>query len=138
MWETFKNYLELKKDKLPRMSSANIAGLKDKLKKAFESNCESNAIRLTSSERNGDDVIAITKSKFGRLMKAYEANKGMTIKMSRGQLAYTMKIEKRIFTNAGRIDSIHNRNCFACIMSWGFIRTGKNRCSKTNRNWVVS
>ena len=68
-------------------------GQKDKLKKAFESNCESIAIRLTSSDLNGEDVFAITKSQLGRLMKAYEAKKGMTIKMSRRQLAYNTKIE---------------------------------------------
>ena len=45
------------------------------------------AIRLTSSDLNGEDVIVITKSQLGRLMKAYEANKGMSIKMSRRQLA---------------------------------------------------
>ena len=48
---------------------------------------------LTSSDLIGEDVIAITKSQLGRLMKAYEANKGMTIKMSRRQLSYNMKIE---------------------------------------------
>ena len=68
-------------------------GRKDKHKKTFESNCESIAIRLTSSDLNSEDVIAVTKSQFGRLMKAYEANKGMTIKMSRRQLAYSMKIK---------------------------------------------
>ena len=57
-------------------------GQKDKLKKAFESNCESIAIRLTSFDLNGEDVIAITKSQLGRLMKAYEADKGMSIKIS--------------------------------------------------------
>ena len=41
-------------------------GQKDKLKKAFESNCECIAIRLTSSDLNGKDVIAITKSQLGR------------------------------------------------------------------------
>ena len=44
-------------------------GQKDKLKKAFESNYESIAIRLTSSDLNGEDVIAITKSQLGRLVK---------------------------------------------------------------------
>ena len=68
-------------------------GQKDKLKKALESNCESIAIRVTSTDLNGEDIIAITKSQFGRLMKAYEAKKGMTIKMSRRQMAYNMKIE---------------------------------------------
>ena len=58
-------------------------GQKDKLKKAFELNCESIAIRLTSTDLNGEDVIAITKSQLGRLMNAYEAKRGITIKMSR-------------------------------------------------------
>ena len=54
-------------------------GQKDKLKKAFGSNCESITIR--------EDVIAITKSQLDRLVKTYEAKKGSTIKMSRRQLA---------------------------------------------------
>ena len=67
---------------------------KDKLKKAFESNCESIVIRLTSTDLNGEDVTAITKSQLGRLMNACEENKGMTIKMSRRQMAHNMKIEE--------------------------------------------
>ena len=67
-------------------------GQKDRLKKAIESDCESIAIRLTSTDLNGEDVIAITKSQLSRLKKAYEAKKGMTIKMSRKQIAYNMKI----------------------------------------------
>ena len=53
---------------------------KDKLKKAFESNCESITIRLTFTDLHGEDAIAMTKSQPDRLMKAYEAKKGMTIK----------------------------------------------------------
>ena len=67
--------------------------VKDKLKKALESNCESITIRLTYSNLHGEDVIAITKSQPHRLMKAYEAYKGMIIKMSKTQLAYNVKIE---------------------------------------------
>ena len=66
---------------------------KDKFQKAFESNCESVTIRLTFTDRHGEDVIAITKSQVDRLVKAYEAKKGATIKMSKTQLAYNMKIE---------------------------------------------
>ena len=55
-------------------------GQKDKLKKAFESNCESITIRLTFTDLPSEDVIAITKSQFDRLMKAYEAKKGIIIK----------------------------------------------------------
>ena len=69
-------------------------GQEDKIKKAFESNCESIAIRLTSIDLNGEDVITITKSQLGILIKAWDGNKGMTIKMSRRQLAYNMKIEE--------------------------------------------
>ena len=64
-------------------------GQKDKLKKAFESNCESITIRLTFSDLHGDDVIAITNSQLDRLVKAYEEKKGMTIRMSKTQLAHT-------------------------------------------------
>ena len=68
-------------------------GQKDKLKKAFESNCESITIRLTFSDLHGEDVIALTKSQLDRLVETYEEKKGMTIKMSKTQLAYNMKIE---------------------------------------------
>ena len=68
-------------------------GQKDKIKKAFESNCESITIRLTFSDLHGEDVIDITNSQLDRLVKAYEEKKGMTIKMSKIQLAYNMKIE---------------------------------------------
>ena len=74
---------------------ARISGSqKDKLKKAFESNCESITIRLTFSDLHGEDVIAITNSQLDRLVKAYEEKKGMTIRMSKTQLAYNMKIEE--------------------------------------------
>ena len=68
-------------------------GKKDKLKKAFDSNYEPITIRLTFSDVHGEDVIAIIKSQLDRLVKAYEAKKGMAIKMSKTQLAYSVKIE---------------------------------------------
>ena len=64
-----------------------------KLKKAFESNFKSITIRLTFLDLHGEDVIAITKSQLDRLVKAYEAKKRRTTKMSKTQLAYNMKIE---------------------------------------------
>ena len=36
-------------------------GQQDKLKKAFESNCESITIRLAFTDLHGEDVIALTK-----------------------------------------------------------------------------
>ena len=50
-------------------------------------------IRPASFDLNGGDVIAITKSQLGRLMKAYEAKKDTTVKMSIRQMAYNMKME---------------------------------------------
>ena len=60
---------------------------KDKIKKAFESNSKSITIRFKFSDLHDEAVIAITKSQLDRLVKAYEAKKGRTIKMSRTQLA---------------------------------------------------
>ena len=50
---------------------------KGKLKKTFESNCESITIRFTFSDLHAEDVIAITKSQLDRLVEAYEERKGM-------------------------------------------------------------
>ena len=68
-------------------------GQKDKLKKAFESNCESITIRLKFSDLHGEDVIALTNSQLDRLVDAYEEKKGMTIRMSKTQLAHNMRID---------------------------------------------
>ena len=68
-------------------------GQKDKIKKAFESNSKSITIRIKYSDLYGEDVIALTKSQVDRLVKAYEEKKGMTIRMSKTQLAHNMKIE---------------------------------------------
>ena len=65
---------------------------KDKLKKAFESNCESVTIRLTISDLHGEDVIALIKSQLDRLVKAYEKKKCMTIRISKMQLVHKHSI----------------------------------------------
>ena len=56
-----------------------------KLKKLFESNCESITIRFKFSHLHGEDVIALTKSQIDRLVEAYDEKKSMTIKMSKTQ-----------------------------------------------------
>ena len=53
---------------------------KDKLKKAFESNCKSTTIHLTISDLHGEDAIAITNSQLDKVVKAYEEKKGVTKK----------------------------------------------------------
>ena len=68
-------------------------GPKDKLKKAFESNCESITIRFKFLDLHGEDVIALTNSQVDRLVEAYEEKKGITIRMSKTQLAHNMKME---------------------------------------------
>ena len=45
-------------------------GQKDKLKKAFESNCKCITIRLTFSDLHGEDVITLTDSPLNRLVEA--------------------------------------------------------------------
>ena len=68
-------------------------GQKDKIMKAFESNSKSITIRFKFSDLHGEDVIALIKSQVDRLVKKYEEKKGITIRMSKTQLAYNMKIE---------------------------------------------
>ena len=80
---------------------------------------------FTFSDMHGEDVIAIINSQLDRLVEAYEEKKGMTIKMSKTQLAHNIKIEV-----VSRIDSISNGNCFTFIMSCGFIRTGEHGVQK--------
>ena len=102
---------------------------KDKIKKAFESNCESIIIRLTLSDLHGEDDIALTNSQLDRLVKAYKEMKGMTIRMSKNAFS-PHEDRRRVFTDVSRIDSIANRNCFTRIRSWGFIRTGEHGSTK--------
>ena len=68
-------------------------GQKEKVKKAYESKCESITIRLTFSDLYVEDVVALTNSQLDRLVKAYEEKKGMKIRMLKMQLADNMKIE---------------------------------------------
>ena len=68
-------------------------GQKDKIKKAFESNSKYITIRQECSDLYGEDVIALTKSKVDRVVEAYEEKKGLTIRMSKTQLAQNAKIE---------------------------------------------
>ena len=73
---------------------------KDKLKKAFESNCKSITIRLTFSDLHGEDVISVTKSQVDRLVEAYEEKKGMTIKLSKTQLFFSNQKFSRMYGDA--------------------------------------
>ena len=114
-------------------------GQKDKLKKAFESNCISITIRLTFSDLHGEYVIALSNSHLHRLVEAYDEKNGMTIKMSKNTIGVQHENSRRIFTSVSRIDSIPNRNCFTRIKThWGFMRTGEHESTKINWRWVAS
>ena len=58
-------------------------GQKEKLKKAFESYCESITIRFKFLDLHGEDVIALTNSQVDGLVEAYEEKKGMTIRIEK-------------------------------------------------------
>ena len=68
-------------------------GQKEKIKKAIESNSKFITIRFRYTDLYGEDVIALTKSQVDRLVKSYEEKKGITIIMSKTQLANNSKIE---------------------------------------------
>lgn len=65
---------------------------KDKLKKALNSGCAI-SIKLAYEDLSGDDVLAVTRSQANKMVKAFENNKGMILKLSKAQLAYNKKIE---------------------------------------------
>ena len=51
------------------------------------------SIRLTYEDLIGDDELALTNSQVNKIAKAYEGGKGITIKMSKSQLAHNKKVE---------------------------------------------
>ena len=51
------------------------------------------SIRLGHEDLNGGDVLALTNSQVNKIAKAYEGGKGITIKMSKSQLAHNKKVE---------------------------------------------
>ena len=56
---------------------------KERLQKAFEWKSESAAICLNIVDLDGEDVIAVTKSQCTKMVKAFEGNKGLTIKVTK-------------------------------------------------------
>jgi len=51
------------------------------------------SFRLSYEDFCGDDVLALTKLQVNRMTKAYQSGRGVTIKMSKAQLRYNVKIE---------------------------------------------
>ena len=67
-------------------------GQKEKIKKAAQSDTAV-SIRLTHEDLSGEHILALTKAQVNRMTKAYENGKGLTIKLSKAQLAHNMKVE---------------------------------------------
>ena len=51
------------------------------------------SIRLGHEDLNGEDVLALTKAQVTKITKAYQSGKGITIRMSKSQLAHNKKVE---------------------------------------------
>ena len=51
------------------------------------------SIRLGHEDLSGGDVLALTNSQVNKIAKAYQGGKGITIKMSKSQLAHNKKVE---------------------------------------------
>ena len=113
-------------------------GQKDKLKKAFESNCESITNRLTFSDLHGEDVIALINSQLGRLVKAYEEKKGMTIRMSNTQLAQYMKIERRFLPALAGLIPFLTGTVLPALGVWTLSGTGEHGSITSNWKRMVS
>ena len=76
-------------------------------------------------------------SQLGRLMKTFEANKGMQIKISRRQLAYNMKIEGGFLPMLAGLIPFLTGTILRALRVGPISWTGRHRCSKTNRKWIV-
>ena len=67
-------------------------GQADKIKKAIQEKSDV-SIRLSHSDLEGEHILALTKSQLNKIAKAYEKGTGVTLKLSKKQLAYNAKVE---------------------------------------------
>ena len=73
-------------------TKVNISdGQKEKIKKAAQSDTAV-SIRLSHEDLSGEHILALTQAQVNRMTKAYENGKGLTIKLSKAQLAHNMKV----------------------------------------------
>jgi len=64
---------------------------KRKLKKALSGGSQLSLL-LSHADLAGEDVIAVTQSQLNKLKQAKETGKGVTIKLSKTQVAHNMKV----------------------------------------------
>ena len=65
---------------------------KAKIRNAIHSGADSVSIRLKPGDFTGEDILALTQTQINKLKKAYETNKGATIKMSKTQINHNLKV----------------------------------------------
>ena len=65
---------------------------KAKTRNAIHSDADSVSIRLKPEDFTGEDILALTQTQVNKLKKAYESNKGATIKMSKTQINHNLKV----------------------------------------------
>ena len=81
--------------RVPRYVNVKVnisEGQKQKLQTALQEGGPV-SIRLGHKDLNGEDVLALTKAQVTKITKAYQGGKGITIKMSKSQLAHNKKVE---------------------------------------------
>ena len=92
------------------------------------------SLRLSHEDLVGNDVIAVTQSQLNRLKKAHEAGKGVTIKMSKSQVAHN-EGTRRISAAASRSGvagaSVSYWHRFTGCRCWSTIKSCQYWCAKT-------
>src|ERR1043165_995903 len=81
---------------MSRYTNVNVnisEGQKEKIKRALEAGCDGVSIRLSYDDLSGEHVLALTRAQINKMAKAYENGKGVTIKMSKTQIAHNAKVE---------------------------------------------
>ena len=66
-------------------------GQTDKIKKAIQE--QSDVSIRSHSDLEGEHTLAVTQSQLNKIAKAYEKGSGVTLKLSKKQLAYNAKVE---------------------------------------------
>src|ERR1043165_7001585 len=81
---------------MSRYTNVNVnisEGQTDKIKRALEAGVDGVSIKLAHDDLEGEHVLALTQAQCNEMKKAYENGKGVTIKMSKTQLAHNAKVE---------------------------------------------
>jgi hypothetical protein len=81
---------------MSRYTNVNVnisEGQTDKIKRALEAGVDGVSIKLSHDDLSGEHVLALTQAQCNKMAKAYQNGKGVTIKMSKTQLAHNAKVE---------------------------------------------